>query len=116
MNILHLEASPGWGGQEIRILRESEGMVQRGHRVVMGVDARIILYAPTAEHATQAAAAAFDRLWIGTRRGAFIYDRARQAVVERLDHDQSDRLALGDDDLFPADGVHHRLVDALVRT
>ena len=28
----------------------------------MGVDARIILYAPTAEHATQAAAAAFDRL------------------------------------------------------
>ncbi len=37
MQILHLEASPGWGGQEIRILRESEGMVQRGHRVVMGV-------------------------------------------------------------------------------
>ncbi|MBK7042746.1 MAG: hypothetical protein IPH50_03020 [Rhodanobacteraceae bacterium] len=36
-----------------------------------------------------------NRLWIGTRRGAFIYDRARQAVVERLDHDQSDRQSLG---------------------
>lgn len=32
------------------------------HRLVMGVDARIILYAPTADRATHAAAAAFDRL------------------------------------------------------
>lgn len=37
MNILHLEASPGWGGQEIRILREAEGMRQRGHTVIFGV-------------------------------------------------------------------------------
>jgi len=33
MKILHLEASPGWGGQEIRILREAEGMRDRGHEV-----------------------------------------------------------------------------------
>ncbi|OGN64256.1 MAG: hypothetical protein A3E80_01125 [Chlamydiae bacterium RIFCSPHIGHO2_12_FULL_49_9] len=37
MNILHLEASPGWGGQEIRILRESEGMRARGHTVILAV-------------------------------------------------------------------------------
>jgi glycosyltransferase involved in cell wall biosynthesis len=37
MNILHLEASSGWGGQEIRILREAEGMRARGHTVVLGV-------------------------------------------------------------------------------
>lgn len=37
MRILHLEASPGWGGQEIRILREAEGMRQRGHEVILGV-------------------------------------------------------------------------------
>lgn len=37
MNILHLEASPGWGGQEIRILREAEGMRQRGHTVILCV-------------------------------------------------------------------------------
>ncbi len=37
MNILHLEASTGWGGQEIRILREAEGMRQRGHQVVLAV-------------------------------------------------------------------------------
>ena len=37
MIILHLEASPGWGGQEIRILREAEGMRSRGHEVILGV-------------------------------------------------------------------------------
>ena len=33
MHILHTEASCGWGGQEIRILSESAGMIARGHRV-----------------------------------------------------------------------------------
>jgi len=37
MRILHLEASPGWGGQEIRILREAEGMRKRGHEVILAV-------------------------------------------------------------------------------
>jgi glycosyltransferase involved in cell wall biosynthesis len=37
MNILHLEASSGWGGQEIRILREAEGMRLRGHTVLLAV-------------------------------------------------------------------------------
>ena len=37
MNILHLEASPGWGGQEIRILREAEGMRLRGHTLFFAV-------------------------------------------------------------------------------
>lgn len=37
MNILHLEASSGWGGQEIRILRESIGMRERGHHVTIAV-------------------------------------------------------------------------------
>jgi ligand-binding sensor domain-containing protein/signal transduction histidine kinase len=36
-----------------------------------------------------------DRLWVGTRRGAFLYDRARRSVVERLDHDPADRQSLG---------------------
>jgi glycosyltransferase involved in cell wall biosynthesis len=33
MRILHLEASTGWGGQEIRILQEAEAMRERGHLV-----------------------------------------------------------------------------------
>jgi glycosyltransferase involved in cell wall biosynthesis len=35
LKILHTEASPGWGGQEIRILKESEGMRKRGHQVII---------------------------------------------------------------------------------
>ena len=37
LNILHLEASTGWGGQEMRILREAEGMRRRGHNVILAV-------------------------------------------------------------------------------
>lgn len=43
MNILHLEASSGWGGQEMRILREAEGMRSRGHQVVLAVMTRGLL-------------------------------------------------------------------------
>jgi glycosyltransferase involved in cell wall biosynthesis len=37
MRILHTESSNGWGGQEMRILRESEGMRKRGHEVLFAV-------------------------------------------------------------------------------
>lgn len=33
LSIVHTEASAGWGGQEIRILSEASGMLERGHRV-----------------------------------------------------------------------------------
>ena len=33
LNVVHTEASTGWGGQELRILTEMEGMARRGHRV-----------------------------------------------------------------------------------
>lgn len=33
MKILHTEASCGWGGQEIRILSEAQGLIERGHDV-----------------------------------------------------------------------------------
>lgn len=39
MRILHTEASCGWGGQEIRILEESRGMIGRGHEVVVACPA-----------------------------------------------------------------------------
>lgn len=37
MNILHTEASTGWGGQEIRILREAEGMRKKGYSLFFAV-------------------------------------------------------------------------------
>src|SRR3972149_664771 len=33
LRIVHTEASLGWGGQEIRILTEAQGLIGRGHEV-----------------------------------------------------------------------------------
>lgn len=37
MHILHTESSGGWGGQEMRILREAEGMRRRGHQIIFAI-------------------------------------------------------------------------------
>ncbi|KPK33130.1 MAG: hypothetical protein AMS24_02120 [Chlamydiae bacterium SM23_39] len=37
IKILHLEASKGWGGQEIRILKESQGMQKRGYEIFFAI-------------------------------------------------------------------------------
>ncbi|MGZ4959762.1 MAG: glycosyltransferase [Methylomonas sp.] len=39
MKILHTEASLGFGGQEMRILNEAQGLEQRGHRVILACPA-----------------------------------------------------------------------------
>ena len=48
LSIVHTEASLGWGGQEIRILSESKGMIGRGHevRLLCPPEARIHAEAP----------------------------------------------------------------------
>jgi len=48
LRIVHTEASLGWGGQEIRILSESRGMIERGHSVTLlcPPEARICAEAP----------------------------------------------------------------------
>lgn len=38
MRILHTEASSGWGGQEIRILTESQVFIKHGHDVAIAAD------------------------------------------------------------------------------
>lgn len=38
MKILHTESSGGWGGQEIRILTESQVFAERGHEVIIAAD------------------------------------------------------------------------------
>jgi glycosyltransferase involved in cell wall biosynthesis len=48
LSILHTESSLGWGGQEIRILSEARGMIERGHEVrVLGAEgSRLVQEAP----------------------------------------------------------------------
>ena len=35
IKIVHTESSCGWGGQEIRILEESQGLIKRGYQVTL---------------------------------------------------------------------------------
>ena len=48
MHIVHTEASHGWGGQEIRVLSEAEGMRGRGHRVTLIAPASARIYGEAA--------------------------------------------------------------------
>jgi glycosyltransferase involved in cell wall biosynthesis len=47
MNILHLEASKGYGGQERRTILEAVGMINRNHKVIIAAfkNAKILTYA-----------------------------------------------------------------------
>jgi glycosyltransferase involved in cell wall biosynthesis len=48
MNIVHTESSLGWGGQELRILSEAQGLARRGHELTLlcPLEARIYAEAP----------------------------------------------------------------------
>ncbi|MBE0613561.1 MAG: glycosyltransferase family 4 protein [Burkholderiales bacterium] len=45
MHLVHTEASCGWGGQEIRVLEEAAGMLDRGHRVSLLCPPQAPIYA-----------------------------------------------------------------------
>jgi glycosyltransferase involved in cell wall biosynthesis len=51
MNIVHTESSLGWGGQELRILSEAQGLARRGHTLTLlcPPEARIYSEAPRFE-------------------------------------------------------------------
>ncbi|RCS58312.1 glycosyltransferase family 4 protein [Parvibium lacunae] len=61
LRILHTEASLGWGGQEIRILTESQGMQARGHQVWLCAPAQAQIYQKAAEYGVPASALPIDR-------------------------------------------------------
>lgn len=44
LKIIHTEASDGWGGQEIRIVQESLGLIGRGHQVVIAAPGHSTIY------------------------------------------------------------------------
>ncbi|TPW09056.1 MAG: group 1 glycosyl transferase, partial [Halothiobacillaceae bacterium] len=44
LNIVHTESSCGWGGQEMRILSEAAGLLERGHQVSLLVPEEAPIY------------------------------------------------------------------------
>jgi len=80
LSIAHTEASMGWGGQEIRILTEARGFIDRGHRVV-------VYAAPGSRIADEAAGYGVPCtvLPIGRRRPAGVLALARALRAARHD-------------------------------
>jgi glycosyltransferase involved in cell wall biosynthesis len=78
-NILHLEASPGWGGQEIRILREAQGMKSRGHTIVFAVERAGIL-------AREACKAGFTVYEVCFEKRAWLWTFWRLLAIMRRHH------------------------------
>jgi glycosyltransferase involved in cell wall biosynthesis len=74
MHILHTEASCGWGGQEIRILGESAGMIARGHRVTLACP-------PQATIAKEAARFGVELITLPIDRKRFTGFRAMRALL-----------------------------------
>jgi len=80
LSIGHTEASLGWGGQEIRILTEARGFIDRGHRVAV--------YAPPASRIAAEAPAygvPLCALPIGRKRPAGVAALARALRTARHD-------------------------------
>jgi glycosyltransferase involved in cell wall biosynthesis len=81
--VIHTEASPAWGGQEIRILREALGMRERGHRVVIVAQPESDLLQKTSQQGFETVAISFEkRDWPTTlRRLLTLFKRIRPDVV-----------------------------------
>lgn len=56
MKILHTESSCGWGGQEIRILSEAEGLAARGHEVSLATPLEANIHAAAVKRGLNVAA------------------------------------------------------------
>ena len=61
MRIVHTEASRGWGGQEIRVLEESAGMIARGHQVTLIAPREAEIFRRAAERGIPAVALPIGR-------------------------------------------------------
>lgn len=68
LRILHTESSTGWGGQEIRILTEAQGMLARGHRVMLITPASATIYHAARERGIPAVAMPIEKKRLSSLR------------------------------------------------
>lgn len=81
LRILHTESSTGWGGQEIRILTEAQGMLARGHSVTLMTPASADIYRAARRRAIAVVAIPIEKKrpgalcamlrWLRAHRGEF---------------------------------------------
>ncbi len=61
LTILHTESSTGWGGQEIRILQESLGMIKRGYRIIIATPMHSSIFKKAKDSGIEAVPASFEK-------------------------------------------------------
>lgn len=94
ISILHTEASLGFGGQEIRIIQESLGMIKRGHRVVIAAPPRSVIFRKAEESGINVFPAHFQkRNPISALRMRLLINRERFDIVNT--HSSSDSWVAG---------------------
>ncbi|HSU76770.1 MAG TPA: glycosyltransferase family 4 protein [Burkholderiales bacterium] len=81
MRILHTESSIGWGGQELRILTEAQGMLARGHEVTLLAPGSADIYPAARARSIPVTAMPMEkkrphallavRRWLAAHRGRF---------------------------------------------
>lgn len=59
--ILHTEASLGWGGQEIRIVQESLGLIKRGHRAIIAAPEQSAIFKRAQENGIEVFPASYKK-------------------------------------------------------
>jgi len=77
MRIAHTESSHGWGGQEIRVLTESQQLIRRGHDVVILADADSLI-------AKRAGGYGVPIETLRLKKKRFVEIRSMAAAIDRL--------------------------------
>jgi glycosyltransferase involved in cell wall biosynthesis len=87
--VLHTESSLGWGGQEIRIVREAAGMAARGNRVMIAAPERSMIFGRAKDAGIEVFPARFNkRSPISVQMMAVLIDRVRPDILNT--HSSSD--------------------------
>jgi glycosyltransferase involved in cell wall biosynthesis len=82
LRIVHTESSCGWGGQELRIIVESEGMLARGHEVCVVAPPESRIFAETRRRGIPACSAPIARKGLrGLRALRQIFSERKADVV-----------------------------------
>ena len=81
LRIVHSESSLGWGGQEIRILAESQGLIRRGHSVTLVCPPQARIHAEAPNWGVPAVALPIDRKRPRGLRALMAWFRANRCDV-----------------------------------
>jgi glycosyltransferase involved in cell wall biosynthesis len=81
LRIVHTESSLGWGGQEIRILAEAQGLMRRGHDLKLLCPPQARIYAEAASWGVPAVALPIERKRLRGLRALLEWLRANRCDV-----------------------------------